>query len=212
MKQPNFSELAAKYPKLWANITEKNSSTTDGILRLNWNDEKTQRILTTITLKDSFGINVNLPSNRLCPPVPNRLSYISWLSELIGLSFPPSNHDLAGEVRTCSVRISEKDSDESQALRNVLHGNEQYNDTPVDDSVATGLRSATLTIGSHQNDVNINVASSCSSLKGVLKRPPKEGCYHDEEAVTLPRHHILDIGVGASCIYPLLGHQQQKWR
>ena len=24
--------------------------------------------------------------------------------------------------------------------------------------------------------------------------------------------HVLDIGVGASCIYPLLGHQQHNWR
>jgi hypothetical protein len=152
--------------------------------------------------------------------VPNRLTYISWLSELIGLSFPPSNHDLGGEVTTCAVKFSLKNADESQASKKVLHGSEQYNNTPAhdffvvlkSDSVATGLRSETVTIDSHPNDENSNVARKCSSVSNIVKSPPEEGFYHCEEAVTIPRHHILDIGVGASCIYPLIGHQQHKWR
>lgn len=218
MKQPNFSQLAAKYPELWANITEKNSSTAEGIVRLNWNDEKTQRILTTIILKDAFGINVELPSNRLCPPVPNRLSYISWLSALIGLSFPLSNQDLVGKANT--VRSPRNNDDKSEVLTSkVLDGDDLYNNTPANDllvvltndSVANGLRSETVTIDSLRNEENIEVTSSCNGQKNSLERPSKEG-YHDGESVILPRHHILDIGVGASCIYPLLGHQQKMWR
>jgi RNA methyltransferase len=215
MKKPNFSHLAAKYPELWANITEKNSSTTEGILRLNWNDEKTQRILTEITLKDAFGININLPSNRLCPPVPNRLSYISWLSELIGLSFPPLCQDLVDVVRSSLNKV-----DESRELTKILDGDKLNNYVPAhdfivvltNDAVATGLRSETVTVDSDLNEETIGVVSSCSDVNRILEHPAKDGRFHDEETIKQPRHHILDIGVGASCIYPLLGHQQHKWR
>lgn len=215
MKKPNFSQLAAKYPELWANITEKNSSTTEGILRLNWNDEKTQRILTEITLKDAFGININLPSNRLCPPVPNRLSYISWLSELIGLSFPPLCQDLVDEVRSSLNKV-----DESREVTKVLDGDKLNNYVPAhdfivvltNDAVATGLRSETVTVDSDLNEETIGAVCSCSDVNKILEHPAKDGRFHDEETITQPRHHILDIGVGASCIYPLLGHQQHKWR
>jgi hypothetical protein len=40
------------------------------------------RALTKVLLLHNFRLQVDLPNDRLCPPVPNRLNYLCWLSEL----------------------------------------------------------------------------------------------------------------------------------
>ncbi|KAG8417944.1 hypothetical protein J3458_005394 [Metarhizium acridum] len=42
--------------------------------------------LTKTLLKLDFGIKLELPDDRLCPPVPNRHSYILWLKDLLDTS------------------------------------------------------------------------------------------------------------------------------
>ena len=217
MKQPNFSQLAAKYPELFANIIDKYPAT-DGAIRLNWNDEKTQRVLTTVILRDAFDIDIDLPSNRLCPPVPNRLSYINWLSELIGLSSQSSNQDLVGECAIPSVFLALNADGPSNLATKIHHGDELSSNVPANhllvalpnDSFATGLRNESVTIESTIQGAE-SLTRSHSSVNNITNSPTK-GSYNDEATIKLRRHHILDIGVGASCIYPLLGHQQQKWR
>ena len=76
-------------------------------------------IISSIIITIIIDISIELPSDRLCPPVPGRLAYIDWLKTLID-----SNTDKTSN-----------------------------------------------------NDV-----------------------------------HILDIGVGTSCIYPLLGSAKYKWK
>jgi 23S rRNA A1618 N6-methylase RlmF len=137
MKRPNFTLLAEKYPELkeCSYRANTNSGTSEPFTALNWNLGRSQRSLTAITLKEAFQIDINLPPDRLCPPVPNRLSYIGWLSDLLAL---------------------------------------------------------------------IPLSTEC-----VIASPLDPLKQHDHASLT---DHILDIGVGASCIYPLLGHQQHNWR
>ncbi|KAF7947927.1 hypothetical protein EAE96_008997 [Botrytis aclada] len=93
--------------------------------QLDFSDPKSVQQLTKSLLKRDFDLNLTLPDDRLCPPVPNRLNYILWLQELI---------DTSSDV---------------------------YNDS-----------------------------------------------YNSDRQV-----HGLDIGTGASCIYPLLGcAQRASWR
>ncbi|OJJ47054.1 hypothetical protein ASPZODRAFT_115977 [Penicilliopsis zonata CBS 506.65] len=51
--------------------------------QLDFNDPDAVRQLTKSLLERDFGIKVDLPDDRLCPPVPNRLNYILWLQDLL---------------------------------------------------------------------------------------------------------------------------------
>ncbi|KAJ5836328.1 hypothetical protein N7447_002354 [Penicillium robsamsonii] len=54
--------------------------------QLNFTDPAAVRQLTTTLLQQDFHLKVEIPENRLCPPVPNRLNYILWLQDLIDSS------------------------------------------------------------------------------------------------------------------------------
>ncbi|GIK03940.1 hypothetical protein Aspvir_008015 [Aspergillus viridinutans] len=51
--------------------------------QLDFSDPDAVRQLTKSLLKRDFNLNVEIPDNRLCPPVPNRLNYILWLQDLL---------------------------------------------------------------------------------------------------------------------------------
>ncbi|KAJ5758438.1 hypothetical protein N7520_005594 [Penicillium odoratum] len=51
--------------------------------QVDFNDPATVRQLTISLLKRDFGLEIILPQDRLCPPVPNRLNYIIWLQDLL---------------------------------------------------------------------------------------------------------------------------------
>ena len=107
--RPNFSHLAAKYPS-FATHLRRNAG------RVELKDPQVLRELTIATLAHEFHLQVCLPLDRLCPPVPSRVQYLDFVHSLS----PP-----------------------------------------------------------------------CSA----------------EETIT-----VIDIGVGCSCIYPLLGHRKYGWR
>ncbi|KAI0148346.1 hypothetical protein F4776DRAFT_660516 [Hypoxylon sp. NC0597] len=65
---------------------------------LNFADPKSVMQLTKTLLKLDFGLTVDLPMDRLCPPVPNRHNYIIWLKELLDSSSSP-NINPAGPTR-----------------------------------------------------------------------------------------------------------------
>ncbi|PKS05962.1 hypothetical protein jhhlp_007795 [Lomentospora prolificans] len=51
--------------------------------QLDFNDPDSVVQLTKTLLKADFGLTVELPPDRLCPPVPNRHNYILWLKDLL---------------------------------------------------------------------------------------------------------------------------------
>ncbi|KAI5923561.1 hypothetical protein F4810DRAFT_198996 [Camillea tinctor] len=55
---------------------------------LDFSDPTSVMQLTKTLLKLDFGIEVDLPTDRLCPPVPNRHNYILWLKNLLDSSAP----------------------------------------------------------------------------------------------------------------------------
>ncbi|KAI0134903.1 hypothetical protein F4814DRAFT_436752 [Daldinia grandis] len=56
---------------------------------LDFNNPKSVMQLTKTILKQDFNLTVDLPMDRLCPPVPNRHNYILWLKDLLDSSSTP---------------------------------------------------------------------------------------------------------------------------
>ncbi|KAJ7247914.1 S-adenosyl-L-methionine dependent methyltransferase [Mycena haematopus] len=75
---PDFCELAKAYPALKPYIISYS-----GGFSIDFKNETSQRRLTEALLHRDFGISLNLPLNRLCPPVPNRLNYVLWIQDII---------------------------------------------------------------------------------------------------------------------------------
>ncbi|KAK7955762.1 uncharacterized protein PG986_004984 [Apiospora aurea] len=55
---------------------------------LDFTDPAAMMQFTKTLLKRDFGLQIELPDDRLCPPVPNRHNYILWLKSLLDTSSP----------------------------------------------------------------------------------------------------------------------------
>ncbi|TQN70341.1 U6 small nuclear RNA (adenine-(43)-N(6))-methyltransferase, partial [Colletotrichum shisoi] len=72
--EPDFSNLGRQDPAFAAMLKRGN---------LDFNDPAAVMQLTKTLLKIDFGLEIGLPEDRLCPPVPNRHNYILWLKGLL---------------------------------------------------------------------------------------------------------------------------------
>jgi 23S rRNA A1618 N6-methylase RlmF len=76
-KPPDFAALAKKYERfreVW--------SPRSGIM---WSNPNASKIITETLLQEDFKLEVVIPVDRLCPPLPNRLNYICWIADLLKL-------------------------------------------------------------------------------------------------------------------------------
>ncbi|KAH8594405.1 DUF890 domain protein [Bisporella sp. PMI_857] len=71
----NFAELALQDPE-FAAVLKANG-------QLDFTSPESVRRLTKSLLRRDFGLKLELPSDRLCPPVPNRLNYLLWIQSLL---------------------------------------------------------------------------------------------------------------------------------
>lgn len=79
----DFSTLADSWPPLEAHLKRRQDGARPG---LDFRRPESLRELTRAQLSVCFGISGwDVPLDRLCPPVPNRLSYIRWLEGLLRL-------------------------------------------------------------------------------------------------------------------------------
>ena len=64
-------------------------------------------MLTKVLLLHDFGLNINLPPNRLCPPIPNRINYLCWLSELLefNISHPNITKDQLNSIPILDIGV-----------------------------------------------------------------------------------------------------------
>ncbi|KAF9138999.1 Methyltransferase-like protein 16 [Mortierella sp. GBA39] len=87
---PDFVALAQLYPSFAPFVTVKKNSEsskgssgteTKGII--NFQDPSALRELTYCLLKKDFSIDLDIPLDSLCPPIPNRLNYVCWIEDLL---------------------------------------------------------------------------------------------------------------------------------
>ncbi|WPJ62631.1 hypothetical protein SMAC4_09439 [Sordaria macrospora] len=93
IKDPSFKYLGLKDPDFAPFLDSKN--------QLDFNDPSAVMQLTKTLLKIDYGLQIELPPDRLCPPVPNRHNYILWLSSLLSSStyHPDQTHPSSGSQR-----------------------------------------------------------------------------------------------------------------
>ncbi|KAM3821543.1 RNA N(6)-adenosine-methyltransferase METTL16 isoform 1-T2 [Vipera latastei] len=78
-KPPDFAFLASKYPEFKQHVQVNLS----GRVSVNFKDPQAVRALTCTLLKEDFGLQIDIPLERLIPTVPLRLNYIHWVEDLI---------------------------------------------------------------------------------------------------------------------------------
>ncbi|RXW18151.1 hypothetical protein EST38_g7706 [Candolleomyces aberdarensis] len=72
----DFVELSRQYHELKPYVNTHTKT-------IDFRDDDAQRALTRAILKVDFGLEVDLPNDRLCPPVPNRLNYVLWIQDIV---------------------------------------------------------------------------------------------------------------------------------
>ncbi|XP_063967466.1 RNA N6-adenosine-methyltransferase mettl16-like isoform X1 [Lytechinus pictus] len=77
--KPNFDELAKKYPEFARHVIRNQT----GKATLDFHDSESLRSLTCTLLKEDFGLEVELPLDRLIPTLSLRLNYIHWIEDLL---------------------------------------------------------------------------------------------------------------------------------
>ncbi|KAK3306416.1 uncharacterized protein B0T15DRAFT_527135 [Chaetomium strumarium] len=87
--EPDFKQLAKHDSRLAALLHN------DG--QLDFSNPAATMQLTKTLLELDFGLTLELPDDRLCPPVPNRHNYILWLKDLMDTtSYEPPGRKLCG--------------------------------------------------------------------------------------------------------------------
>lgn len=56
--------------------------------KLDFQDPETVKALSKAILKADFGLQLDVPNDRLCPPVPNRWNYVAWIQGLVDSTSP----------------------------------------------------------------------------------------------------------------------------
>ncbi|KAH7071859.1 hypothetical protein BKA63DRAFT_417755 [Paraphoma chrysanthemicola] len=56
--------------------------------KLDFQESETIKTLSRAILRADFGLQLDVPDDRLCPPIPNRWNYVSWIQGLIDSTSP----------------------------------------------------------------------------------------------------------------------------
>ncbi|XP_063826070.1 U6 small nuclear RNA (adenine-(43)-N(6))-methyltransferase [Ostrinia nubilalis] len=76
---PDFADLAKRFPA-FSSISKMDIT---GKVTIDFKDPHSLRILTKCLLKSDFGLDIEIPEDRLVPTLPLRLNYILWIEDLL---------------------------------------------------------------------------------------------------------------------------------
>ena len=78
-KKPDFKALALKYEEFRKHTTQDSKEH----VHLDFKKPECMRALSWALLKEDFGLDIEMPLNRLIPAIPLRLNYILWIEDLL---------------------------------------------------------------------------------------------------------------------------------
>ena len=78
--RPDFTALSKAWPPLAQHVDVRG--------HVDFANPAALRELTCALLHVHFSLRMDLPLDRLIPPVPNRLNYVLWIEDLLGPSLP----------------------------------------------------------------------------------------------------------------------------
>ena len=81
---PDFAKLSQLYPHILGEYVIINPSSGRG--KIDWRNDNAVRALTEVLLQHDFNLKISIPYEQLCPPLPNRINYLCWVSDLIDWS------------------------------------------------------------------------------------------------------------------------------
>jgi len=73
--------------------------------KLDFQDPDTVKILSKAILKADFGLQLEVPDDRLCPPIPNRWNYVTWIHALIDSTSPDYSYRYDPERKITGLDI-----------------------------------------------------------------------------------------------------------
>ncbi|XP_063222274.1 U6 small nuclear RNA (adenine-(43)-N(6))-methyltransferase [Bacillus rossius redtenbacheri] len=76
---PSFKDMAIKYPRFRKFVIQDLS----GRITIDFRNPEALHALTTTLLQRDFGLEVEMPLDRLIPTVPSRLNYVLWVEDLL---------------------------------------------------------------------------------------------------------------------------------
>lgn len=76
--RPDFVQLSSKHPELSLHLTRFSN----GKCKFNFESADALRTLTRVLLREAYELDVQVPSDRLVPAIPQRLNYLLWLEDI----------------------------------------------------------------------------------------------------------------------------------
>ncbi len=73
--------------------------------KLDFQNPATLQELSKAILRVDFGIELSLPNDRLCPPIPNRWNYVSWIQGLVDSTSPSYSNKYDSERELTGLDI-----------------------------------------------------------------------------------------------------------
>ena len=73
--------------------------------KLDFQDSDTVKALSKAILKADFGLQLEVPDDRLCPPIPNRWNYVAWIQNLIDSTSPDYSNKYDPERKVIGLDI-----------------------------------------------------------------------------------------------------------
>eukprot|EP01084_Bolivina_argentea_P161149 280564_1 len=193
---PNYHQLSLKYA--FFNVVKQNNNT--GQYYINYNDPKSNMLLTKVLLLHDFGLRFEHPMNHLCPPITQRLNYILWIQDL--LQYIPSTNEKTTKYHGFDIGVGASCVFPLLGIKIGHKQNESWSFTASDvDSESIQCARNNVKINNLNHRIQIVQQSNPTHIfKGIIDLEQKDDCVFDFTVCNPPFFEHLQETRNASSI------------